>query len=103
MAQLIHVFDCRADRTIFDRNPFENKYLTAAVLSSMVLLLAVIHTPTLQPIFNTTALSPFEWLYVLALAAIPTFALAGGIFFRKTGGRTYRSIKGKLGEKGINQ
>ncbi|RSL31284.1 calcium-translocating P-type ATPase, PMCA-type [Salibacterium salarium] len=85
MAQLIHVFDCRTSQTIFDRPPFENKYLTASVLSSVLLLVLVIYTPVFQPIFHTTALSMIEWLLVLALAAIPTFALAGRRLFKSDG------------------
>ena len=27
IAQLIHVFDCRSEISVFSRNPFENKYL----------------------------------------------------------------------------
>ena len=42
-AQLIHVFDCRSEKSIFSRNPFGNQYLVGAVLSSLVLLLVVIY------------------------------------------------------------
>ncbi|MDQ0299074.1 Ca2+-transporting ATPase [Salibacterium salarium] len=83
MAQLIHVFDCRTSQTIFDRPPFENKYLTGSVLSSILLLVLVIYTPIFQPIFHTVALSVSEWILVLTLAAIPTFALAGQSLFKK--------------------
>ncbi|MFZ4450204.1 calcium-translocating P-type ATPase, SERCA-type [Salibacterium aidingense] len=82
MAQLIHVFDCRARHSIFDRPPFENKFLTASVLSSVLLLVLVIYVPFFQPIFHTTALSAMEWMLVLGLAAIPTFALAGSRFWQ---------------------
>ncbi|RSL31374.1 calcium-translocating P-type ATPase, PMCA-type [Salibacterium salarium] len=82
MAQLIHVFDCRTSQTIFDRPPFENKYLTGSVLSSILLLVLVIYTPIFQPIFHTVALSVSEWILVLTLAAIPTFALAGQYLFK---------------------
>ncbi|MFD2704863.1 calcium-translocating P-type ATPase, PMCA-type [Salibacterium lacus] len=78
MAQLIHVFDCRASSSIFDRRPFENTFLTMSVLSSVLLLLIVIYVPLFQPVFHTTPLTTMEWLLVLALASIPTFALAGG-------------------------
>ncbi|MFB5660622.1 calcium-translocating P-type ATPase, PMCA-type [Alteribacillus sp. HJP-4] len=84
MAQLIHVFDCRAERSIFDRRPFENKYLAVAVLSSLILLLIVVYVPALQPIFHTTALTMKEWLLICGLAAIPTFAMAGGVFLKKS-------------------
>ena len=58
LAQLIHVFDCRSERSIFDRNPFENIYLLGAVLSSILLMLVVIYYPPLQPIFHTV---PILW------------------------------------------
>ncbi|QQK80584.1 calcium-translocating P-type ATPase, SERCA-type [Salicibibacter cibi] len=78
MAQLIHVFDCRSEYSVFHRSPFENKALLWAVLSSVVLMLLVIYVPVLQPIFYTTALGLNDWLLILGLSAIPTVALAGG-------------------------
>ena len=84
MAQLIHVFDCRSERSIFARNPFENKYLVWAVISSLVMVLAVIYSPVLQPIFHTVPILAIDWLLILGLSAIPTFLLAGTFFARKT-------------------
>ncbi|KAA0547995.1 calcium-translocating P-type ATPase, SERCA-type [Bacillus sp. BGMRC 2118] len=83
MAQLIHVFDCRSERSVFHRNPFENKYLVFAVLSSILLMLVVIYYPPLQPIFHTTAIALRDWLLILGLSAIPTFMLAGSLLTRK--------------------
>ncbi|AMA72602.1 MULTISPECIES: calcium-translocating P-type ATPase, SERCA-type [Aneurinibacillus] len=74
MAQLIHVFDCRSEISIFSRNPLQNKYLVLAVLSSVLLVLPVIYLPVLQPIFGTVALTAYEWLFIVLLAGIPTFA-----------------------------
>ncbi len=73
MAQLIHVFDCRCERSVFDRNPFENRLLVLSVLLSGLMLLAVIYVDLLQPIFHTTALQLREWALILLAAAIPTF------------------------------
>ncbi|NWO15039.1 calcium-translocating P-type ATPase, SERCA-type [Virgibacillus sp.] len=72
MAQLIHVFDCRSERSIFARNPFENMYLVLAVLSSLVLLLVVIYWTPIQPIFHTVSLSLRDWALILALSSLPT-------------------------------
>jgi Ca2+-transporting ATPase len=83
MAQLIHVFDCRSDRSIFHRNPFENMYLVFAVISSIILMLIVIYYPPLQPVFHTTDLLFRDWLLILGLSAIPTFLLAGSMLFRR--------------------
>lgn len=72
MAQLIHVFDCRSEKTVFARNPFENIYLIFAVLSSLLLLLIVIYWEPLQPIFHTTYININDWLLIIALSALPT-------------------------------
>jgi Ca2+-transporting ATPase len=72
MAQLIHVFDCRSEKSMFARNPFENMYLVFAVLSSLLLLLVVIYWEPMQPIFHTTALGLRDWVFIGAMSAIPT-------------------------------
>lgn len=83
MAQLIHVFDCRSEHSVFHRNPFQNIYLVFAVLSSIVLMLVVMYFPPLQPVFHTVGLNLREWLLVLGMAAIPTIALAGFHIFKR--------------------
>ncbi|AIF43815.1 calcium-translocating P-type ATPase, SERCA-type [Virgibacillus sp. SK37] len=72
MAQLIHVFDCRSEHSVFSRNPFENMYLVFAVISSLLLVLVVIYWEPLQPIFHTTSLSLRDWMLILGLSALPT-------------------------------
>lgn len=83
LAQLIHVFDCRSEYSIFSRNPFGNPYLVWAVLSSLLLMVTVIYYPPLQTIFHTVAIVPRDWLLIIAMSAIPTFLLAGSLFVRK--------------------
>jgi len=78
MAQLIHVFDCRSSRSIFHRNPLQNKYLVLAVLSSLILMLAVMYVDELQPIFKTVPLGWKDWILVLIAAGIPTFLMGLG-------------------------
>ncbi|MCA1059225.1 cation-translocating P-type ATPase [Rossellomorea aquimaris] len=83
MAQLIHVFDCRSEVSVFSRNPFGNMYLVLAVLSSLVLMLIVIYVPSLQPIFHTVPIAIKDWLLIIGLSSVPTFLLAGSFFARK--------------------
>ncbi|GGH84599.1 Ca2+-transporting ATPase [Pullulanibacillus pueri] len=84
MSQLIQVFDCRSERSIFDRNPFGNRYLVLAVLSSIVLMLGVMYIPFFEPIFHTVPLSLHDWLLIVGLSAIPTLAFSGaGLFGQK--------------------
>ena len=84
LAQLIHVFDCRSENSIFSRNPFGNMYLVWAVIISLVMALIVIYYPPLQEIFGTLPIHPRDWLLVIALSALPTFLLAGSFLLRKT-------------------
>ncbi|MEF7561874.1 calcium-translocating P-type ATPase, SERCA-type [Bacillus infantis] len=84
LAQLIHVFDCRSEKSVLARNPFGNKYLVWAVISSLLLMIIVIYYPPLQPIFHTMAIQPGDWFMITALASVPTFLLAGTFLLRKT-------------------
>lgn len=83
LAQLVHVFDCRCERSIFDRNPLGNGYLVAAVIVSLLLLFVVIYYPPLQTVFHTEPLAALDWLLIVGLSALPTFLFAGSLFTRK--------------------
>ncbi|WP_310832871.1 calcium-translocating P-type ATPase, SERCA-type [Paenibacillus pedocola] len=91
MAQLIHVFDCRSSRSVFHRNPLQNKYLVLAVLSSVLLMLVVMYLPLLQPVFKTVPLNFREWCLVFVSAGIPTFLMGAGSVW---GGKKNRSRSG---------
>ncbi|MEH7084556.1 calcium-translocating P-type ATPase, SERCA-type [Neobacillus drentensis] len=84
MAQLIHVFDCRSEKSVLSRNPFGNQYLVWAVISSLVLMLVVIYYQPLQPVFHTLPIAAKDWLLIVGLSSIPTFLLAGSFLLRKT-------------------
>ncbi len=87
LAQLIHVFDCRSSRSIFHRNPFQNRYLVLAVLSSLVLMLGVVYIEALQPIFKTVPLDFRAWCLVFVAAGIPTFVMGIGSVLGTSGGK----------------
>lgn len=84
MAQLIHVFDCRSEKSILSRNPFGNMYLVWAVISSLLLVLVVIYVPALQSIFHTVPIIIKDWLMIVGLASVPTFLLAGSFLLSKS-------------------
>jgi Ca2+-transporting ATPase len=98
MAQLIHVFDCRSSRSIFHRNPLQNKYLVLAVLSSLALMLVVMYVEPLQPIFKTVPLGMKEWMITLFFASVPTFLMGLGSIFT-TQRRKRRKLVGGYGSK----
>ncbi|GKU82414.1 calcium-translocating P-type ATPase, SERCA-type [Niallia sp. NCCP-28] len=84
LAQLIHVFDCRSEKSILSRNPFGNIYLVWAVISSLVLALIVVYVPFLQEIFHTVPILAKDWPMIIGLASVPTFLLAGSFLLSKS-------------------
>ncbi|WP_020059208.1 calcium-translocating P-type ATPase, SERCA-type [Bacillus sp. 123MFChir2] len=84
LAQLIHVFDCRSEHSVFHRNPFGNMYLVGAVILSILLMLVVIYYPPLQPIFSTMPIQAKDWLLIVGLSSIPTFLLVGSLLTGKS-------------------
>jgi Ca2+-transporting ATPase len=71
--ELLLSFNCRSLKySLLKVNPFKNKYLILAVISSFLLLLIVIYTPVLNDIFSTTALNLKDWLIIIvaSLSAI---------------------------------
>nr|WP_243120251.1 calcium-translocating P-type ATPase, SERCA-type [Caloramator sp. E03] len=71
MSQLFHVFECRSERhSVFRIGLFKNIYLVLAVASSMIMLVLVVYSTSLQRIFTTKALNIIQWIIVLAFSGI---------------------------------
>ena len=65
IAQLIYVFRCAASRGILQKCR-RNPWLPAAAGTSLLMQLAVVYLPFLQPYFDTCALPLAGWIFVLA-------------------------------------
>ena len=74
MAQLVYVYDCRSEGAPFSRRRRRNLLLDGAVLSSCILMAAVIHHPLLRVLFGTVPLSASEWAVACAAAFLPALA-----------------------------
>lgn len=71
MSQLVHVFECKSEtRGLFELKLFSNPYLVYAVLSSVILLLAVIYLPFMMPIFGTMPLKVNDWMIAGGLSIL---------------------------------
>jgi len=74
-SELLRAFTARSEYySIFKIGVFSNKSMNIAVVSSLLLLLAVIYLPFLQPIFDTSPLGFTQWEIVLPLLFIPAIA-----------------------------
>ena len=72
-SQVIYAFTTRSERfSIFRIGPFSNRNMNLAVITSSLLLLAVIYIPFLSNIFDTIPLQWEHWQYVLPLLFVPS-------------------------------
>ena len=67
--QMINVFNARSDEQSAFAHLFTNRWLWAAVGSSIALQVAVVSVPLLQRAFGTVALSGRDWLFCAAVAS----------------------------------
>jgi len=70
MFQWFNAWNCRSEsKSIFQMNPFSNKFLVGATVIVIFLQLFALHTPFLQKILHTTPLSLLEWLIIIPIAS----------------------------------
>jgi magnesium-transporting ATPase (P-type) len=74
LAQLFNCFNARSDRTSAFHRMFTNPMLWGAIGLSLVLQIAVVQLSFLNRAFNTTPLSPYDWLVCIGLASIVLWA-----------------------------
>lgn len=59
---------CRSDHlSVFQINPFSNKYLLGATGIVVILQLLALHTPFMQNILRLTPLSLNEWILIISI------------------------------------
>jgi Ca2+-transporting ATPase len=75
ISELLRAYTSRSERySLLAIGIFSNKWMQWAVLSSLVVLLAIIYVPFLDPIFGTTFLTGQDWLVMLPLILVPSVA-----------------------------
>ena len=77
LSQLFHVFDARAeDRSFLEVGLFSNPWAVLAVLSSIMMLIAILYVPWLGQLFKTDPLAFGDWLIVVAASGFIQFLAA---------------------------
>jgi Ca2+-transporting ATPase len=75
ISELLRAYSARSEHHfIWQVGIFSNRYMQYAVLSSLLILLAIIYLPVLDPIFSTTFLSLKDWLMLLPFMLMPPIA-----------------------------
>lgn len=74
IAQLFNAFNARSETGTAFHRVFANPWLWGAVVLSLALQVAVVHSPLLNAAFTTTPLSPSQWLVCGAMASTVLWA-----------------------------
>jgi Ca2+-transporting ATPase len=75
ISELFRAYTARSERySLFSLGVFTNKWMQYAVLTSLIILLAIIYVPFLDPIFATTFLTVRDWVTMLPLILLPAVA-----------------------------
>jgi Ca2+-transporting ATPase len=68
--QWFNAWNCRHEsKSIFQMNPFSNKFLVGSTLIIVSLQLLVIYNPLMQKFLHTAPLEFSEWLVIIPIAA----------------------------------
>jgi Ca2+-transporting ATPase len=92
ISELLRAYTSRSERynLFWHIKVFSNRFMQYAVLGSLVVLLAVMYIPFIQPIFNTTSLGWRAWSAVLPLLLVPSIAAEiTKVFLRRRGERDF--------------
>lgn len=68
--QWFNAWNCHSeDKSIFQLNPFSNKFLIGATIIVVSFQLFAVYNPLMQKILHTTALEIFDWFIIILIAA----------------------------------
>ncbi|MFX1517252.1 MAG: cation transporting ATPase C-terminal domain-containing protein, partial [Promethearchaeota archaeon] len=71
MFQMIMALNIRKEEhSLLGKEFFRNPYLLIAIASSIILHILIVYTAFFQPFFNTTALTPPDWIIIIACGSI---------------------------------
>ena len=71
MLELIHCFNIKSEKSIFEINIFENKFLICSFVVGTILQVGVVVIPVLAEIFKLVPLTSTQWIYTIAISCLP--------------------------------
>ncbi len=69
LIQFFKAYNYRSDRESILQRPFANKWLNAAILWELIILVFIVYLPFLHKPFGTFSLPLFDWIVVVGLSA----------------------------------
>lgn len=77
LSQLVHSFNMRSEHSVLKLGLLSNRKLVVACGFCAILMVSVVLFPPLSALFQTTALTAFQWLIVAALSLCPLVVVEG--------------------------
>ncbi|HPS41073.1 MAG TPA: cation-translocating P-type ATPase [Anaerolineaceae bacterium] len=75
LSEILRAFTARSERyPLLKIGIFSNKWMNLAGISSLILVLAVVYLPFLNPVFQTTPIGFQQWELILPLLLVPSIA-----------------------------
>lgn len=103
LSQVVHTFNMRSERSVFDSGLAANHKLLPAALVCAAMQAAVIVVRPLGEIFKTSALNGPQWLAVVLLSFVPLAVVElEKAVLRMSAGRALRSRRGTLRRAGFD-
>jgi Ca2+-transporting ATPase len=94
VCQLCNLTQRRSERGLFTRYVFTNATYWAACGVAVIVMLAIVYVPWIQPLFRTAPLTTSDWAFVLGAAAIFVGLREAGRVLRQAGKRRSRVTEG---------
>ena len=71
LSQLVHAFNVRSERSLFDIGIFGNVKMLISFVVCLIMQVSVISVESLSIVFKTAPLSFFQWMIVALLSLSP--------------------------------
>ena len=93
LVQLIHSFNVKSEKSVFNKQVFNNKYLWGATIVGIVLLLVITYVPFLNDIFELAALDLYHCVVAVGLALVMLVVMEIVKAFRRVKNTSKQSMK----------
>ena len=96
MLELVHSFNVKSEKSIFETGIFENKYLIGSFIAGSLMQTIVVIVPYLANIFDLVPLDKNQWLYTLGISILPIFIIELQKFLNKIRGYNSRYSSARI-------
>ena len=71
MSELVHSFNVKSEKSIFNKKIFENKFLIGSFILGTLLQIIVVVQPNIAKIFSLVTLNKIQWIYTSLISIMP--------------------------------